>query len=139
MPAKSTRHTLHRQWELLKLLPTRGAGATAKELCESLTQQGYKISKRQVERDLGDLMEVFPIDCNDDGIPFGWRWVKDAQVDIPGIGMAEALSIKLMEDSISLLLPKAIINSLKPRLQQAEKLLNEKSVSHPMFEGKMGE
>jgi predicted DNA-binding transcriptional regulator YafY len=131
MPAKNSKHTMTRQWELLKLLPSTGSGSTARELCERLNGQGHGVSKRQVERDLGDLMEVFPIDCNNASKPYGWRWVKDAQIDIPGIGIAEALSIKLTEGSISPLLPSAIVNSLKPRIQQAEKLLNQESASNP--------
>ena len=130
MPAKSSRHTITRQWALLKLLPTTGPGSTSKELCESLSRQGYKVSKRQTERDLGDLMEVFPIDCNNISTPFGWRWVKGAQVDIPGISMPEALSLKLMEGSISPLLPTAIMKSLEPRIKQAEKLLNTQLTSN---------
>ena len=130
MPAKNTRHTMTRQWELLKLLPARGIGSTAMELCESLNQQGHQISKRQVERDLSDLMEVFPIDCNTYSKPYGWKWVEGAQVDIPGIGMAEALSLKLMEGCMTPLLPTAIMSTLKPRILQAEKLLNEKSKSN---------
>ena len=130
MPIKNSRHTMTRQWELLKLLPTTGSGSTAKELCESLNTQGHTVSKRQIERDLGDLMEVFPIDCNNASKPYGWRWVKGAQVDIPGIGMAEALSLKLMEGCMTPLLPNAIMSTLKPRLLQAEKLLNEKSASN---------
>lgn len=130
MPAKNSKHTMTRQWELLKLLPSRGPGSTARELCEKLNGQGHEVSKRQVERDLGDLMEIFPIDCNNASKPYGWRWVKDAQIDIPGIGIAEALSIKLTEGSISPLLPSAIVNSLKPRIQQAEKLLNQNSASN---------
>ncbi|MBT3204438.1 MAG: WYL domain-containing protein [Gammaproteobacteria bacterium] len=131
MPAKSSRHTMTRQWALLKLLPAGGPGSTARDLCESLNQQGHPVSKRQVERDLGDLMEVFPIDCNNKSKPYGWRWVKGAQIDIPGIGMAEALSLKLMEGCMTPLLPRAIMNTIKPRLLQAEKLLDEKSALNP--------
>lgn len=127
MPAKNTRHTMTRQWELLKLLPSRGPGTTAKGLCERLNQQGHQVSKRQVERDLGELMEVFPIDCNNTSKPYGWRWVKDAKVDIPGIGIAEALSLKLMEGCMTPLLPNAILNTIRPRLEQAEQLLRDQS------------
>ncbi len=36
MPANKTRNTPARQWELPKLLPTRGTGQTAKELADAL-------------------------------------------------------------------------------------------------------
>jgi len=75
VPYDKTRRTLARQWELLKLLPTRGVGKTAKELSEALNEAGFKVSKRQVERDLGELLEAFALDCNNASIPYGWRWV----------------------------------------------------------------
>ena len=130
MPAQTSRLTITRQWDLLKLLPIIGTGYTSKQLCESLNNKGYTVSKRQVERDLVELETIFPIDCNKAGIPFGWRWIKGAQIDIPGISMPEALSLKLMESSITPLLPSAIMNSLRPRIKQAEKLLNDQFSSN---------
>ena len=56
MPHDKTRNTVARQWELLKILPTRGAGKTAKDLTGILNDLGFKVSKRQVERDLGELL-----------------------------------------------------------------------------------
>lgn len=119
MPANPKRHALARQWELLKLLPTRGAGKTARELAEALNQAGFRVSKRQVERDLGDLMENFAIDCNNASIPFGWRWVAGASADLPGITLAEALSLHLIEESVQSLLPTSMLHALRPRFQQA--------------------
>jgi predicted DNA-binding transcriptional regulator YafY len=58
MPTRKTQSTLARQWELLKLLPSRGTGKTAKQLAEALNDAGFKISKRQVERDLADLYDA---------------------------------------------------------------------------------
>ena len=49
MPANKKKHTLARQWELLKRLPTRGAGKTASELTQELQVAGFDVSKRQVE------------------------------------------------------------------------------------------
>ena len=123
MPHVSTRHTLSRQWELLKLLPGRGAGKTAKELAEALNDAGFRVSKRQVERDLGDLMESFPIDCNNAGSPYGWRWVPGASADIPGLTLAEALSLHLIEETLRPLLPASVLQSVEPRLRQAAKKL----------------
>jgi predicted DNA-binding transcriptional regulator YafY len=122
MPAKTSRQTISRQWALLKLLPSIGPGYTSKQLCDSLNDE-YKVSKRQVERDLGELEATFPVECNRAGIPFGWRWVKGAQLNIPGISMPEALSLKLLESSITPLLPKAIMNTLKPRIKLADKFI----------------
>jgi hypothetical protein len=40
MPAKTTRRTLARQWELLKRLPSRGVGKTAAERTRELNAEG---------------------------------------------------------------------------------------------------
>lgn len=123
MPAKTTRETISRQWELMKLLPTTGAGITAKDLADRLGDAGFKVSKRQVERDLQDLEMSFPIDCNAAGTPYGWRWAKNASIDLPGISVAEALSIKLIEETLTPLLPLSVQATFLPRFKQARKKL----------------
>lgn len=117
------RGTLARQWELLKLLPTRGAGTSAKELTGLLYDAGFSVSKRQVERDLLELSSLFPLYCNDTGMPYGWRWADNASVDLPGLTVAEALSLKMAEASLQPMLPPAIQSALTPRFEQASKKL----------------
>ncbi len=124
MPHNKTRNTLARQWELLKYLPTRGAGKTAKELTGMLNDRGFKVSKRQVERDLGELMDSFDIDCNNASIPYGWRWLPDASVDFPGLTLEEALSMRLIEETVRPLLPASLMKSAESRFRQACKKLN---------------
>ena len=124
MPANKTRNTLARQWELLKLLPTRGPGKTAKELAEALNEAGFAVSKRQVERDLGELYDAFRLECNNASIPFGWRLPPKAPTDIPGLTLAEALSIRLVEDTLRRLMPPAVLHALESRFQQAKRKLD---------------
>lgn len=130
MPNDKTRHTVARQWELLQLLPSRGAGKTAKELAEALNDAGFTVSKRQVERDLGELMDAFPIDCNNASIPYGWRWAPGASLDIPGLSMAEALSLYLIEETLRPLLPTSVLKVIEPRFRQAaDKLASQKKLA----------
>lgn len=131
MPANNTRCTLGRQWELLQRIPTKGTGKTTKELVEALNDTGFKVSKRQVERDLGALMESFPLECNDDHIPFLWKWIDGASADLPGLTLAEALSMKLIENTIKPLLPASVLKSLEPRFLQAERKLAELDNENP--------
>ena len=119
MPSNKTRNTLARQWELLKLLPTRGAGKTAKEIADALAEAGFAVSKRQVERDLLDLQEVFGLECNDASIPYGWRW-GSAPVELPGVTLAEALSLQIVEETLKPLLPSSVLRSVQPRFEQAK-------------------
>ena len=71
MPAQNTRATLARQWTLLRLLPHRGSGLTARELTAQLESAGHPVTKRQVERDLTELATLFPIECMDASTPWG--------------------------------------------------------------------
>ncbi len=54
-------------------MPTIGSGYTSRQLYESLNNKDYKITKRQVEKDLIEMEAVFPIDCNKAGIPYTTR------------------------------------------------------------------
>lgn len=85
MPSNTTRHTIARQWQLLKLLPARHPGLSSTQLQLALDKAGYKASKRTVERDLNDLSQVFPLHCNNKGMPYGWHWQ-------PGSSLLEQLS-----------------------------------------------
>ena len=123
MPAKQTRHTLVRQWALLQLLPTRGPGKTAKELTDALNNDGYNISKRQVERDLLELYDAFGLDLNNTSIPYGWRLPPHVPIDLPSITLAEALSLQLVEGTLKALIPPAMMHSLESRFLQAKRKL----------------
>lgn len=123
MPANDKQSALLRQWELLKLLPSRGTGKSASELTKSLNDAGYKITKRQVERDLNDLMEAFTLDRDDRSKPHGWKWLTGASADLPGMTISEALSLHLVEDTLKPLLPVSMLEGLEGRFRQAEKQL----------------
>jgi predicted DNA-binding transcriptional regulator YafY len=119
-----------RQWELLKRLPTRGSGASARELTSALNQLGFEVSKRQVERDLQDLSTVFPLHCNDNGVPFGWRWADNCALDLPGLTLADAVSLRMVEDILQPLLPPAIHAAMAPRFREAERKLASLGAAH---------
>ena len=119
MPSNKTRNTLARQWELLKLLPSRGAGKSAKEIADALAEAGFAVSKRQVERDLIDLQEVFGLECNDASIPYGWRW-GSAPIELPGVTLVEALSLHIVEETLKPLLPTSVLRMAQPRFLQAK-------------------
>lgn len=123
MPANTKQSAMLRLWEMLRLLPSRGTGKTANELTKALKDAGFNITKRQVERDLKELREVFPLDCNDRSQPYGWKWVNGASVDLPGLTVAEAISLRMIEDTLKPLLPASILQSLEPRFRQAENKL----------------
>ncbi len=117
MPDRSRRDTLARQWELLRLLPSRPPGRTAAELTRLLDDAGFPTTKRTVERDLNELEQVFPFTCNDKGMPYGWYWIRDADLGIPGVELTEALSFTLLRDFLQQMLPVSLWRGFVPRLQ----------------------
>ena len=123
MPRNADLNALSRQWELLKILPNRAPGLTSRDILERLQALGYNVTKRTVERDLQDLSRPFPIQCNDKGKPFGWYWTPGANAELPGISLAEALSMRLVEDLLKPLLPGAMLNSLQGHFNQAKNKL----------------
>lgn len=118
MPSK-IHYAMSRQWELLKLLPAHGAGKSSAALASQLSELGFQVTKRTVERDLQELLTIFPIECNQISIPYGWRWLPDSGLSLPGISLAEALSLQLVEDFLRPLLPLSLRRSLQPRFQLA--------------------
>lgn len=125
MPSNDKKLVLLRQWELLKLLPTAGDGKSAALLTKELKDKGYKISKRQIERDLIVLSDVFPLEINADVYPQGWKLLKGGSFDLPGMTLADAMSLHLVEETLKKLLPVSMFEGLESRFRQAERQLTE--------------
>lgn len=123
MPRATTNATLARQWELLRLVPGRPPGKTVRQLVDGLEAAGYAVTKRTVERDLADLAEIFPLQCNAISKPYGWYWEKGAQLEIPGMDLDEALSLGLLEEVLRPLVPESFVRSLEGRFEEARRKL----------------
>ncbi|MDP2903162.1 MAG: WYL domain-containing protein [Methylovulum sp.] len=120
MPKNSDLNAIARQWEILRILVSKKSpGITTKDLLGKLHDLGFGITKRTVERDLEELEQTFKIICNDNGMPYGWYWNANNKLDLPIISLAEALSLRLVEDLLKPLLPQAILNSLQAHFTQA--------------------
>lgn len=131
MPKAAQHHALARQWQVLRLLPTKPPGITSRELVEKLEREGFTVTKRTVERDLGELSTIFGIACNDKGMPYGWHWMKGEYADLPGLTVSDAVSLRLVEDLLRPLLPSAMLESLEARFGQAKAKLAELSADNP--------
>lgn len=119
MSAKESGDVLMRQWHLLKKIPSHGCGATVAELHASLARDGFATTTRTVQRNLVTLSTMFAITSDDDRTAPRWFWMKDASLDIPNLSIQDALSIKMMQDYLTPLLPNAILRALNTRFEQA--------------------
>jgi predicted DNA-binding transcriptional regulator YafY len=92
---------------------------TARQLTAWLHGQGYRVSKRTVERDLVELSTSFGIVRNDKSIPHGWHWMAGKQCDFTSIEVADAVTLILVESILSKLLPATMLVALKPKFELA--------------------
>lgn len=131
MPAEENKNTLARQWEMLKMLPSRRPGITARELSGRLQQEGFTVTKRTVERDLQALSAIFPLSCNDQSTPWGWYFTPGCSLELPGLSLSEALTLKLVEQHLSRLLPATLMTSLANHFAEAGRKLDGMADSAP--------
>lgn len=119
-------YSLLRQWKMLQLLPSKWPKDAA-TLRDELEDEGFSVDLRTVQRDLKELMEVFPVTAKK-GKPISWRWDRNAMsFDVLGMDNAGALTMKMVGEFMTRLLPKSCLDSLKPSLRRAETILDEMS------------
>lgn len=123
MPRAPKESTLSRQWEMMRLVPAQLPGKTSRQLQEQLRDAGFEVSKRTVERDLVELSGIFPLLCNERSAPYGWHWEADARLTIPGMDLAEAVSLGLLEDLLRQLVPPSFYRALEGRFAEAREKL----------------
>ena len=102
MPKLNNNNSLARQWELLRIIPSRKPGITSLELTKQIADKGYVVTKRTVERDLRDLSTLFPLMADEDSAPFRWYWLKDISSEFGGIEVADAVSLKMLNSKFEL-------------------------------------
>lgn len=124
-------NTLLRQWQMLRQIPRYPLKITARTVLEKLESDGFKVTKRTVERDLNELSSSFPLALDDRDKPYGWSWQKDApSFDLPGIDSNEALTLVMVEQHLKSLLPNSTIAVLEPYFKTAHKHLNTTASSN---------
>lgn len=126
---------LIRQWSMLRSIPRYPGKITARELTNKLEAENFQVSKRTVERDLMELSGSFPLQLDERSKPFGWSWQKDAPAfDLPGISNNEALTLVMVEQYISELLPSNTLEVLEPYFKNARQQLNKNQASGGLHE-----
>ena len=117
---------LLRQWTMLRMIPRFPRKVTAREMMEKLEDQGFKVTKRTIERDLQWVSTIFPLVSDEREKPYGWSWAKDAPTfDLPGLSQSEALVFKMAQQYLVKLMPTNMLTQLEPYFAAADKSLNE--------------
>ncbi len=123
MPKQNNINSLARQWELLRIIPSRRPGITALDLTRQIADKGYTVTKRTIERDLRDLSMLFPLVADEDSVPFRWYWFKDISSEFGGIEVTDAVSLTLAENVLKSILPISMVKMLNPKFELAHKKL----------------
>ncbi len=123
MPKAPARQTISRLKHLLDKIPKHGNGITTSELVALLSDQGIEVTKRTVERDLADLCEDLAIHHLDETKPYRWKRHGVSVLDQQGIEIADAVAVTLAKDIIHQLLPGTLAETLKPKFDQAQRVL----------------
>ncbi len=121
----SNHQLLLRQWAMLRMIPRYPRKITAREMMEKLSNEGFSMTKRSVERDLQGISATFPLVSDEREKPYGWSWALNAPTfDLPGLSPSEALTFKLAQEYLVKLMPHNMLLQLVPYFNAADKTLN---------------
>ena len=117
--------TTLRYMAMLGHIPCKPRKCEASELHKKLVAEGFKISKRSVERDLNMLSGRHPL-VNDGATPAGWSWREgSARISIPPVDPAVALTWELVSRHLKPVLPHQMGKHLESEFAQARATLNQ--------------
>ena len=120
-----TPETLLRHWQTLRRVPRFPHKTTASVICQYLLNEGFKVGKRTVERDLQALSRVFPLMLDERSKPYGWSWSRDAAgFDLPGMTVSESLTVMMAQAHLRQVMPASTLNQMAPYFRQAEQKLD---------------
>jgi predicted DNA-binding transcriptional regulator YafY len=113
-----------RMIKMTERIPRYPSKVTANQIQDFLRNLGYTISLRSVQRDLNALSRLFPIECDDSSIPYGWSWKKNSPgFESPAMDPIQALTFSLAAQYLEPLMPKASFKRIEKFFQRAENVL----------------
>ncbi len=115
-----------RQISMLELIPRAPQKTYAKELKDKLSERGYEVNERTIQRDLISLERVLPLICDDRDKPYGWSWAeKGLGIQAPAMDPVEALTLSLAEKYLEPIIPTASFKRIGYFFNRAENVLKE--------------
>ena len=117
--------TTLRQLKLLELLPRQPFKKSPQILKNDLSQIGFEVSIRTIQRDLKVLSSILPLISDERDKPYGWSWHKNAPGLNPAMDPIEALTFSLAEEYLEPIMPSKSFNRLKIFFDRANNVLNE--------------
>jgi predicted DNA-binding transcriptional regulator YafY len=121
----TTSEAVHRHWAMLRLIPRSPRVIDTATIARELEAEGMVITRRSIQRDLESLALTFTtLKCHDGTKPYGWCWDGDSPLlEIPGMGIAAAVTFELVRQHLSDALPRSTVKTLEPHFQRARDVL----------------
>ena len=126
--------TTLRQLKLLELLPRQPFKKSTQSLKENLSEIGFEVSKRTIQRDLKNLSSILPLISDERDKPYGWSWHKDAAGLNPSMDPIEALTFSLAQEYLEPLMPSKSFKRMNIFFERANNVLKEMDKSKNFLE-----
>ncbi len=117
--------TTLRQLKLLEILPRQPFKKSPQTLQDELSQTGFEVSIRTIQRDLKVLSGILPLVSDERDKPYGWSWHKDASGLNPAMDPIEALTFSLAEEYLEPIMPSKNFKRMKIFFDRANNVLKE--------------
>lgn len=106
--------TLLRQHNLLRLIPEAPRFISTAVLQEKLSERGFDISLRTIQRDLVQLSAIFPITADKCSNRNVWYFIEGASPNFRDMDPPSALALSLAEGHLHNLLPQTVLDLMGP-------------------------
>ena len=117
-----------RQISMLELIPRAPRKTYTKKLKAQLSDRGYDVDERTIQRDLVSLERVLPLICDARDKPYGWSWAETGLgIQAPAMDPIEALTMSLAHQYLEPLMPSASFNRINIFFKRANETLKESS------------
>ena len=117
--------TTLRQLKLLEFIPRQPLKKSPQTLQVDLSQIGFEVSIRTIQRDLKVLSSILPLISDERDKPYGWSWHREATGLNPAMDPIEALTFSLAEEYLEPIMPSKSFNRMKIFFDRANNVLNE--------------
>ncbi len=117
----------------LRMIPQSPGYIDVGMLADRLSDQGYSVTKRTIQRDLNKLSLQFPLTAKakDEGRANLWYWAEGTEpMDIPQMSPLIALTFSLVESFLDRILPSTVTSYLSPHFKRANSLLSQLNSTH---------
>lgn len=114
------------------MIPRSPRKIDAATIQRRLADRGFSMTLRTIQRDLMRLSSVFPLDCHDTTKPYGWSWLKDADIfDIPSLDPNAALALQLAREHLERVAPTHTLTALSAHFRRSAQVLDSLESAGP--------